>query len=96
MVAPRYRLLAGDLGPTVCGASPPQKSASGDAYLLAGAANFLRLPPAFFDPLWADAQKVGSVTQINNFFEIEFTHLSPLRFYGLSISNFFKIESPSS
>ncbi len=45
LVAPRYRLVAGDLAATVCGASPPQKPARGRAYLLAGAANFLRLPP---------------------------------------------------
>ncbi|ARF52196.1 hypothetical protein DSJ_23310 (plasmid) [Pantoea stewartii subsp. stewartii DC283] len=77
--ATRDRLLAGDLGSTVCGASPPQKPASGDAYLLAGAANFLRLPPAFFGSLGVNAQKVGSATQINNFVEIEFTRLSPLR-----------------
>jgi len=79
VVAPRYRLLAGDLGSTVCGASPPQKTVRGRTYLLAGAANFLRLPPAFFGSLGVSAQKVGSATQINNFVEIEFTRLSPLR-----------------
>ena len=33
------------LAATVCGASPPQKTARGRAFLLAGAAKFLRLPP---------------------------------------------------
>ncbi|MCG3005575.1 hypothetical protein KZ291_33900, partial [Escherichia coli] len=39
------------LAATVCGASPPQKPARGRAFLLAGAAKFLRLPPARFNSL---------------------------------------------
>lgn len=49
LVAPRYRLLAGDLAATVCGASPPNKPTRGRVFLLAGAAKFIRLPrPARF------------------------------------------------
>lgn len=46
LVAQRYRLLAGDLAATVCGASPPNKPTRGRVFLLAGAAKFIRLPPA--------------------------------------------------
>ncbi|GKW07688.1 hypothetical protein PEC301889_21710 [Pectobacterium carotovorum subsp. carotovorum] len=49
LVAPRYRLVAGDLAATVCGASPPNKPTRGRVFLLAGAAKFIRLPrPARF------------------------------------------------
>ena len=51
MVAPRYRLLAGDLGTTVWGASPPNKPTRGRVFLLAGAAKFIRLPPACSVPV---------------------------------------------
>ncbi|EPO3864480.1 hypothetical protein ACT96E_004382, partial [Shigella flexneri] len=51
----------------------------GRVFLLAGAAKFIRPPPAFFGSLGVSAQKVESATQISNFFEIEFTRLLPLR-----------------
>jgi len=57
VVAPRYRLLAGDLGTTVWGASPPNKPTRGRVFLLAGAAKFIRPPPAFFGSLGVSAQK---------------------------------------
>ncbi|MDZ6670266.1 hypothetical protein U4W23_23600, partial [Escherichia coli] len=45
------------LAATVCGASPPQKPARGRAFLLAGAAKFLRLPrPASIR--WGECSRV--------------------------------------
>jgi hypothetical protein len=78
LVAPRYRLVAGDLAATVCGASPPNKPTRGRVFLLAGAAKFIRLPPACSVPLGVNARGWVRATQINHFCEMEFTRLTPL------------------
>lgn len=78
LVAQRYRLLAGDLAATVCGASPPNKPTRGRVFLLAGAAKFIRLPPASSVPPGVNARRWVRATQISHFFDMEFTHLTPL------------------
>lgn len=78
LVAPRYRLVAGDLAATVCGASPPNKPTRGRVFLLAGAAKFIRLPPACSVPLGVNARGWVRVTQISHFCEMEFTRRTPL------------------
>lgn len=52
ILVPRIMLLAS----TVCGASPPNKPTRGRVFLLAGAAKFIRLPPAISGSLWVNAR----------------------------------------
>lgn len=78
LVAPRYRLVAGGLAATVCGASPPNKPTHGRVFLLAGAAKFIRLPPACSVSLGGNARRWVRATQISHFCEMEFTRLTPL------------------
>ena len=78
LVAPRYRLVAGDLGSTVCGALPPNKPTRGRVFLLAGAAKFIRLPPVGSVSLGVNAPRWVRATPISPFCEREFTRLTPL------------------
>ncbi len=78
LVAPRYRLVAGGLAATVCGASPPNKPTRGRVFLLAGAAKFIRLPPACSVSLGENARGWVRAMQISHFYEMKFTRLSPL------------------
>ncbi|ACT11920.1 hypothetical protein PC1_0870 [Pectobacterium carotovorum subsp. carotovorum PC1] len=78
LVAPRYRLVAGDLAATVCGASPPNKPTRGRVFLLAGAAKFIRLPPACSVSLGENARGWVRAMQISHFYEMKFTRLAPL------------------
>lgn len=58
---------------------PPTKNGAWAHLFARWGGKFFAAPPAFFGSLGVSAQKVGSATQINNFVEIEFTRLSPLR-----------------
>lgn len=78
LVAPRYRLVAGGLAATVCGACPPNKPTRGRVFLLAGAAKFIRLPPACSVSLGGNARWWVRATQISHFCEMAFTRLTPL------------------
>ncbi|WP_211045940.1 hypothetical protein [Pectobacterium versatile] len=61
----------------VRGLSPPNKPTRGRVFLLAGAAKFIRLPPACSVSLGGNARGWVRATQISNFCEIEFTRLTP-------------------
>lgn len=60
VLAPRYRLMAGYLAATVCGASPPNKPTRGRIFLLVGAEKFIRLPPACLVSPSGELSRVGS------------------------------------
>ncbi|AOR66043.1 hypothetical protein A7983_22795 [Pectobacterium wasabiae CFBP 3304] len=65
----------------------------GDSFSLAGAAKFIRLPPGLQNPRGRVCLQMGSATQISNFFEIEFTRLTPL--LNFCYSHKFKSLKPS-
>lgn len=58
---------------------PPTKIGIWGCLFARWGGKFFAAPPGFFRHSGECAQKVGSATQISNFFEIEFTRLSPLR-----------------